>query len=213
MTGTRSSGQNPKAFLIKRGCWHLPVNIWVSSSTPSACSQQKWKHMSTQMLVLGNSVHNRQKVGSVQMSTSWRVDKQNLYLYNGMGFPGGSDGKESACKAGDLGSIPGWGRSPGEGNSYPLQFTCLENSMDRGAGWTAVHSTAKSWTKWLTLSHTLWHTMKWAFQVVLVEKNSLPNAGGQETQVRSLGWEDPLQYCLWRSPWTEEPGRLWSMGL
>ena len=47
-------------------------------------------------------------------------------------FPGGSDGKESACNAGDLGSIHGLGRSPGEGNSNPLQYSCLENSMDRG---------------------------------------------------------------------------------
>ena len=47
-----------------------------------------------------------------------------------LGFPGGSAGKESACNAGDLGSIPGLGRSPGEGNSYPLQYSGLENSMD-----------------------------------------------------------------------------------
>ena len=49
------------------------------------------------------------------------------------GFPGGSDGKESAYNAGDLDLIPGSGRSPGEGNGYPLQYSCLENSMDRGA--------------------------------------------------------------------------------
>ena len=49
------------------------------------------------------------------------------------GFPGGSDGKESACNAGDLGLIPGSGRSPGEGNDYPLQYSCLENSIDRGS--------------------------------------------------------------------------------
>ena len=47
-------------------------------------------------------------------------------------FPGGSDGKVSACNEGDLGSIPGLGRSPGEGNGNPLQYSCLENSMDRG---------------------------------------------------------------------------------
>ena len=47
-----------------------------------------------------------------------------------MGFPGGSDGKESACNVGDLDLIPGWGRSPGEGNGYPLQYSGLENSMD-----------------------------------------------------------------------------------
>jgi len=50
-----------------------------------------------------------------------------------MGFPGGSDGKESACNMGDLSSIPGSGGSSGEGNGYPLQYSCLENSMDRGA--------------------------------------------------------------------------------
>ena len=51
-----------------------------------------------------------------------------------MGFPGASDGKESACNAGDLGSIPRWGRSPGKGNGSPLQYSCRENSMDRGWG-------------------------------------------------------------------------------
>ena len=50
-----------------------------------------------------------------------------------MGFPGGSDGKESACNAGDLGSIPELGRSPGGGRGDPLQYSCLENPMDRGA--------------------------------------------------------------------------------
>ena len=50
-----------------------------------------------------------------------------------MTFPGGSDGEESTCNVGDLGSIPGLGRSPGEGNGNPLQYSCLENSMDRGA--------------------------------------------------------------------------------
>ena len=49
-----------------------------------------------------------------------------------MDFPGGSDGKESACNAGSLGSVSGSGRSPGEGNGYPLQYSCLENSKDRG---------------------------------------------------------------------------------
>ena len=62
------------------------------------------------------------------------------------GFPGGSDGKESACNSGDLGLIPGLGRSPGEGNDYPLQYSGLENSMDRGAWWAIVHGVAKSQT-------------------------------------------------------------------
>ena len=59
-------------------------------------------------------------------------------------FPGGSDGKVSACNAEDLGSIPGSGRSPGEGNGSPLQYSCLENSMDGGAWWATVHDATES---------------------------------------------------------------------
>ena len=66
-----------------------------------------------------------------------------------LGFPGGSDGKESPCNAGDAGSIPGLGRSPGEGHGSPLQCSCLENSLDRGAWLAAVHGLAKSQT-WLS---------------------------------------------------------------
>ena len=54
-------------------------------------------------------------------------------MYRYMGSPGGSDGKESACNAGDQGLIPGSGRSPGEGHGIPFQYSCLENAMDRGA--------------------------------------------------------------------------------
>ena len=61
-------------------------------------------------------------------------------------FPGGSDGKESACNAGDLDSIPRLGRSPGEGNGNPLQYSCLENPMNREAWWAAVHGVTKSQT-------------------------------------------------------------------
>ena len=61
-----------------------------------------------------------------------------------MCFPCTSVSKESACSAGDPGSIPGLGRSPGEGNGTPLQDPCLENLMDRGAWWAAVHGVAKS---------------------------------------------------------------------
>ena len=64
-----------------------------------------------------------------------------------MGFPGGSEGKESACNVGDLGSISGLGRSSGEGNGYPLQYSGLENCMDRGAWQGTVHGVAKSWTQ------------------------------------------------------------------
>ena len=61
-----------------------------------------------------------------------------------MGFPGGSEVKVSACNAGDLDSFPGLGRSPGEGNGTPLQYSCLENPMDGGAWWATVHGVAES---------------------------------------------------------------------
>ena len=60
------------------------------------------------------------------------------------GFPGGSDGKEFACSARDSGSIPGLGRSPGEGNGYPLQYSCLENPLDRGTWWATVQGVTES---------------------------------------------------------------------
>ena len=62
-----------------------------------------------------------------------------------IGLPCSSISKESACSAGDLGLIPGLGRSPREGNGNPVQYPCLENLMDRGAWWAAVHGVTKSW--------------------------------------------------------------------
>jgi len=70
-----------------------------------------------------------------------------LYLYVNWGLPSGTLGKEPSVNAGDIrgaGSIPGSGRSPGEGTSYPLQYSCLENSKDREAWWATVHGVAKS---------------------------------------------------------------------
>ena len=70
------------------------------------------------------------------------------------GFPSGPDGKECAGEAGDLGSILGLGRSPGEGNGYPLQYSCKENSVDRGAWQATVHGVEKSWTRWVINTFT-----------------------------------------------------------
>ena len=63
------------------------------------------------------------------------------------GFPGGSDGKESACSARGPGWIPGSGRASGERNGSPRQYSCLEHPMDRGAWWATVHGVAKSQTR------------------------------------------------------------------
>ena len=78
------------------------------------------------------------------LKTSHLRLQKDLKLMMSYDFPGSSDSKESACNAGDLGSIPGLGRSPGEGNGYPLQYCCLENHMDKGAWQATVHGVAKS---------------------------------------------------------------------
>ena len=70
-------------------------------------------------------------------------------------FPGGSDGKASAYNAGDPGSIPGLGRSPGEGNGNPLQYSCLENPMDGGAWLATIHGVAKSRTRLSDFTFTI----------------------------------------------------------
>ena len=74
------------------------------------------------------------------------------------GFPGGLDGGESACNAWDSVLVPGLGRSPGEENDYPLQYSRLENSMARGAWWATVYGVTKSWT-WLSNFHTQFYLM------------------------------------------------------
>ena len=67
-----------------------------------------------------------------------------MHYFRRVGVPGGSDSKESACNVGDLGLIPGLGRSPGEVNGYPLQYSGLENSMDREAWWAIVQRVTES---------------------------------------------------------------------
>ena len=138
-----------------------------------------------------------------------------------MGFPGGSDGKESAYNVSDLGLIPGSGRFPGEGNDNPLQYSCLENPMNRGACWATGHGIAKSWTQ---LSDWTELKINSLFQLCVCHltrdfpggsdsKESASNAG-------DLDWEDTLEkemathsnIVAWEIPWTEEPGRLQSMG-
>ena len=103
-------------------------------------------------------------------------------------FPGGSDGKESAYDVGDPVSIPGLGRCPGEGNGNPLQYSCLENPMDGGVWWAAVHGVAKSWT-WLS-------DFTFPFHFHALEKEMAPHSS----------------VLSWRIPGTGESGGLPSMG-
>ena len=82
---------------------------------------------------------------TIALSIQTFVGKVLSLLFNMLlGFPCSSDGKEAACSAGNPGLIPGLGRSPEEGNGNSLQYPCLENLMDRGAWWAAVHGVAKS---------------------------------------------------------------------
>ena len=84
-------------------------------------------------------------VGFLGWEDPWRRNRLPTPVF--LDFLGGSDGKESACNVGDLDSILGLGRSPGGGHGNPLQYSCLENPMDRGAGWATVQGVAKSWTR------------------------------------------------------------------
>ena len=81
-------------------------------------------------------------------SLTWLTESSRKYIPPpDVGFPAGSGSKVSACSEGDLGSIPGLGRSPGEGNGNPLQYSCLENPMDRGAWWATVPGVTESPTR------------------------------------------------------------------
>ena len=100
-----------------------------------------------------------------------------------MGFPGGSDGKESACNAGDLGSVPGSGISPEEGNGYPLQYSCLENSMDRGVWWATVYGAQRVGHDWVPNIHTHTHVN---YTSIKMEKIQL-------SSVQLFSWSDSLR--------------------
>ena len=128
------------------------------------------------------------------------------------GFPSGSDDEEPACNAGDLGLIPGSGRSPGEGNGYPLQYSCLENSMDRWVWWSPVlgprgRRMGHDWgtnTLTLSLSHDDYNFKK--FEILW----DLPNGKWQPTPVflpgESQGPQSLVGCCLWghtESDWSD----------
>ena len=146
------------------------------------------------------------------------------------GFPSASDGKESTFNSGDSGSIPGSGRSPGEGNGYPLQYSCLKKSMDRGAWWAAVHGFAKSgMTEWLTLSLSwemwlspLYRCKHWVSERLNTSPRSCSheaaNLGLEQCPGRTQGFAILcyLEQCssalvLWEVAW-REPGRGASLG-
>ena len=97
-----------------------------------------------------------------------------------MGFPGGSDSKESACRPGYPGLIPGSGRSPGEGNVKPLQYSCLENPIDGGAWQATAHGVPKSQTRLSNFTH-----------YIPMQRQIYTRTGNMYTGV--VGWEDPWE--------------------
>ena len=97
--------------------------------------------------------------GTLRRDTGWRYRSGSYH----QGSPGGSNGKESTCSAGHQGSTPGSGRSPGEGSGNPLQYSSLENSMDRGAWWAIVHGIAKESDMTEQLTYTQPSTTLWCF--------------------------------------------------
>ena len=120
--------EQQKCILFQFGGWKFNISI---SGTNSRCQTNcYWPGF----------------VGSSSVVIEKRSDEKFWQGFVGLykGFPCSSVGKESACSAGDPGLIPGLGRSPGEGNGNPLQYPCLENLMDRGTWWIAVHGVAKS---------------------------------------------------------------------
>ena len=154
----------------------------------------------------------------ILLKPMWNIYKINTWVQISLGIPGGSAVKYPPASAGDEGSILGSERSPREGNGNPLQYSCLENTMDRGAWQDTVHGVAKRWT-WLKQlsSSSSSSTQSRASLVAQMVKNLLAI---QETWVWSLGGEDPLEkematrssILAWRILWTEEPGGLQSMG-
>ena len=109
-----------------------------------------------------------------------------------MGFPHSSVGKESAYNAGDPGLIPGSGRSPGEGNGNPLQYSCPENPMDRGAWQASVHGVTR--VRYNLATKPLPPFSYWASQVVLVVKNPPATSGRR----KRLGFDPWVGKIPWR---------------
>ena len=131
------------------------------------------------------------------------------------GFPGDSEVKEFTSNAGDPGSIPGSGRSPGEGNGNPFQYSCLENPMDGEAQQVTVHGVAKSRTRLSDFTFIVHFYQQSSF--IAGFNASFPGSSAgknppamQETLVQFLGQEDPLEkekathssILSWRIPWT-----------
>ena len=132
-----------QSYLLKRITYNsIQWNSWKKQNTEA---ETKISGLRGLRLGVGCDYKENMKIlWWLNCSVSWFWRCSHIYL----DFPGSSDSKTSAYIAGDLGLIPGLGRSPGEGNGRPLQYSCLENPINGGASWATVHGVAKSRT-WL----------------------------------------------------------------
>ena len=134
------------AFLVSRTVKNLPTML--ETLVQSVVRKMPWRKewLPIPVFLPGESHGQRRLAGHNSQARKESDTTERLTLLLPATFPGGSNSKESACSAGDPGSIPGSGRFPGEGNGNPLQYFCLKNPMDRGAWWATVHEVAKSQT-------------------------------------------------------------------
>ena len=163
------------------------------------------------------SAGNAGDLGLIPGKIPWRRNRLLTLVF--LGFPGGSDGKESACNAGDLGSITGLERSPREGHDNPFQYSCLENPHGQRclAGYSPQGHKELDTIEQLRFLSMLPSGHPWW----LSGKESACSARDTETQVLSLDREDPLEkeiathssIITWENPWTEKSGGLQFLGL
>ena len=137
-----------RELVMDREAWHAAVHAVAKSRTRLS----NWTELKIQVKCSNYAVRI-QGTTLQSMGTFLSAQRCHRLAKPAEGFPGGSDGKESACNVRDPGSIPGLGRSPGEESGNPLQSSCLENSMDRGAWRATVPRIPKSWTE-LSSCHT-----------------------------------------------------------
>ena len=133
----------------------------------------------------------------ITLSFSCKGTSISRFPHSALGCPGGSEGKASACNAGDISSIPELGWSPGEGNGSPHQYSCLENSIDGGAWWATVRGVTKrnDWVPSLSLSHRA--ERRWWVRMqmrVLLENWALLQETGRKTP-----WEGISRWRSWNS--------------